>query len=283
MIGLFAVDIILAVVITISNFLVLFVYLRTTEMSNVPGYFKVSLAVADLIVGAVVLPGSAFMSYTRDLAILSFQPSNFFSCHFKCIMGFFTIMSVSASILTMFTASVDRFLKVSMPLKSSGKFVTKKRLPYVITFIWVIAALLASIPIIKQFVAGYSVKPLCGYETTANSLVVGADMPMAIVYAIFLGIPLISMWVLNAFLFYKVRTDFRRSSLRTLKSPRKGSWLSGSSFSNLKNHFTFKKSNLRKSSDSTSCTSPSTSRQEVFMEDTKEKNNNVNQSNCKNM
>ena len=274
MIGLFAVDIILAVVITISNFLVLFVYLRTTEMSNVPGYFKVSLAVADLIVGAVVLPGSAFMSYTRDLAILSFQPSNFFSCHFKCIMGFFTIMSVSASILTMFTASVDRFLKVSMPLKSSGKFVTKKRLPYVITFIWVIAALLASIPIIKQFVAGYSVEPLCGYETTANSLVVGADMSMAIVYAIFLGIPLISMWVLNALLCYKVRTD----SLTILKSPREVSWLSSSSFSNFKSPFILKTSNQRKK-----FTSPSTSRQEISMEDIKEKNINVNQSKCKNM
>ena len=270
MIGIFAVDIILAVVITMCNLLVLFVWLRNKEFI-VPGYFKVSLAVADFIVGAVVLPGSAFMSYTRDLAILPFEPSNFFSCPFKSFMGFFTIMSVSASILTIFTASVDRFLTVSMPLGSSGKFVTKKRQPYIITFIWVIAALVAFIPIIKQSVEGSS---LCGYETTANSLVVGADMSMAIVYTIFLGIPLISMWVLNALLCYKVRTD----SLTILKSPREVSWLSSSSFSNFKSPFILKTSNQRKN-----FTSPSTSRQEISMEDTKEKNINVNQSKCKNM
>ena len=283
--ALFAVDLILAVIVVTLNFLVLFVAVRTNEMKNVPGYFKVSLAVADFIVGAVVLPGSAFLSYKRDIAVLPYEKGeDFLTCTYMSFMGFFTVLSVSASVLTMFTASIDRFLTVSMPFKS--QLVTKKRLPYVLASVWMFAAFIAFIPIVKQHVESTE-EFLCGYDLTVNSLIFGVDITMAILYATFLGIPLICMWALNAFMFHKVRRDFSRSSLRMMKTTRKGSSMSGNSFTTISLKISSFRSfrNSRKVSDptgvscSTSIQSPTSSKAEVFMEDIKEESSNVNQSN----
>ena len=289
--ALFAVDLILVVIVVTLNFFVLFVAIRTNEMKNVPGYFKVSLAVADFIVGAVVLPGSAFLSYKRDIAVLPYKyyyEKDFLTCAYMSSMGFSTVLSVSASVLTMFTASIDRFLTVSMPFKS--QLVTKKRLPCVLASIWTFSAIIAFIPIVKQYV-GRGEKFQCGYDLTVNSLIVGVGATMMVLYAAFLGIPLVCMWALNAFMFRKVRRDFGRSSLRTMKLNRKGSSMSGNSFTTISLRMPSLRS-LRKSrkvSDSAgvSCStiipSPTSSKAEVFMEDIKEESSNVNQSNCNNV
>ena len=285
--ALFAVDLILVVIVVTLNFFVLFVAIRTNEMKNVPGYFKVSLAVADFIVGAVVLPGSAFLSYKKDIAVLPYKYhyEKDLTCAYMSLTGFFTVLSVSASVMTMFTASVERFLTVSMPLKS--QLVTKKRLPCVLASIWTFSAIIALIPIVKQYAEEFQ----CGYDLTVNSLIVGVGATMTVLYAIFLGIPLICMWALNAFMFHKVRRDFGRSSLRTIRSIRKGSTMRRNLFSTISlkipSFRSFLKSRRVFNSAGVSCStnipSPKSSKAKVFTEDIKEKSGNVNQSNCSNM
>lgn len=118
------IDIILAVVTVIANSLVLAVAARTKIMRNIPGYFKISLAVADLIVGAFVLPGSVYNAYTMYLKPMPWReigqspkPTDYFARGYLDLMGFFTVFPVCISLYTMGVASLDRYLAITKPFK----------------------------------------------------------------------------------------------------------------------------------------------------------------------
>lgn len=117
-------DAILAILTIIANSLVLGVAARTKIMRNVPGYFKISLAIADLIVGFIVLPACIFTTYTIYMAPLPFRypiwiprTTDYMNRSLANFMGFFLVLSFAASINTMAVASLDRYLAITKPFK----------------------------------------------------------------------------------------------------------------------------------------------------------------------
>lgn len=204
-----AVDCLISFSIVVSNLLVLLVAFRTKTMSNVPGYFKVSLAVADLMVGLIVLPGSVYQNYRLSFMPLPFrtdgekpQIEDYFKQSYLNTMGFFTLMSLTASLNFLLTFSIDRYLSVTRPFEAQrGKYLTKKRSRYVFGFIWCYAFGLGIFPMTKF-----------KYQIVALSLVFADGIIPTIVYSVCLGTPLVVMWVLNGSLFYYVRVDWKKSS-----------------------------------------------------------------------
>ncbi|XP_017563864.1 adenosine receptor A1-like [Pygocentrus nattereri] len=96
--------------------------------------FIVSLAVADFLVGSVVIPVSVLV----DIGI----NTSFHGCLFMC--GIIIMLEV-ASVALLLAIAVDRFLRVRIPLTYRST-VSKKRLWIVVALCWVTAALLSFIP-----------------------------------------------------------------------------------------------------------------------------------------
>lgn len=119
-----AFDCILAVLIIVANALVLGVAGRTRIMRNIPGYFKISLALADLTVGIFVLPCCIFVTYTVYLNPMPFREpghnqsiGDYMAEPLAYFIGFFVVMSFAVSIYTMAAASVDRYLAITKPFQ----------------------------------------------------------------------------------------------------------------------------------------------------------------------
>lgn len=117
-------DGVLALLTIVSNTLVLVVATRTRIMRNIPGYFKISLALADLTVGMFVLPFCIFVTYAIYLRPMPYRGRGYKSSitiHMSLSMahfiGFSTIMSFVVSVYTMAVASVDRYLAITKPFR----------------------------------------------------------------------------------------------------------------------------------------------------------------------
>ena len=199
------IDAILAAFIVVANALVLAVAIRTTVMNNVPGYFKISLAIADLIVGLVVLPGSVYHHTTVSLQPLPFRMegqsplvTDYFDQIYLNVMGFFTVWSFSVSIYTMGAASIDRYLAVTKPFKyKQRKYLTKKRSIAVFVLVWCFGFAISIYPIFTEN----------SYTTSALGLILSTGFLAIVVYAVTLGLPLLAMWIINLALLGHVCSD----------------------------------------------------------------------------
>ena len=211
------IDGVLAALIVISNFLVLAVAWRTTIMHNIPGYFKISLAIADLIVGLVVLPGSVYHGFVQNLRPLPIRAegqmprvTDFFDQGYLNFVGVFTVWSFSVSVLTLGAASIDRYLAVTRPFKyKQGKYLTKKRSIAVFIILWTFGFTISIYPIFTNYF----------YTLSALGLVLSTGPLAIILYAISLGLPLFSVWAINLALLGHVCSD--RKSRRKLSVNRR--------------------------------------------------------------
>ncbi|CAK8689188.1 unnamed protein product [Clavelina lepadiformis] len=121
----------------VGNLLVIMSVLVFHKLRKVRNMFIVSLALADLIMGGVVLPMGAHSAVTSQWILGKF------GCH---IWTSVDVLSVTASICTLCAISLDRFVAITMPFKYSRKM-TRVRAAFVISFIWIISAAISFIPI----------------------------------------------------------------------------------------------------------------------------------------
>jgi len=125
-----AVNVVLSLLAIVGNTLIIISILKSIELRNKsPMYFIISLATADLLVGAIVQPLVIIMLFDWSVRTCSIEP-------YKLGLGFFTC---SVSICSAIMVCVDRMLMICKPYKYDT-YITNKRALIGIVLIWILGA-----------------------------------------------------------------------------------------------------------------------------------------------
>ncbi|XP_039254323.2 uncharacterized protein LOC120331318 [Styela clava] len=149
----------LSVASTLTNTIALIVFWKNKKLRDSQGIYKISLAVADLLIGVFVFPTvietmkRAYMPSmllhhreTDDGMSPKMDIGSFNSRYFNFI-GFFSTWSNSVSVYILVMASFDRFMVVFRPLRYN--LYTAKSLAIKISIaVWVLALMFSLIPIV---------------------------------------------------------------------------------------------------------------------------------------
>lgn len=164
---------ILVVIITIlGNLLVLIAVSTFNELQTITNMFVSSLAIADLIMGAVVMPiGIPYVTNGRwGLGSL-----------FCDVWISIDVLVVTASIETLCAIALDRYLAITKPFSYTAN-VTRSRARCLIAFIWITSASIAFIPVqlgwwkVDSFEATccYGIDECCEFMTNKTYAIVSS-------------------------------------------------------------------------------------------------------------
>jgi hypothetical protein len=116
----------------LGNVLVILAVYRDTSLHSATYYYIVSLAVADLCVGIVVIPLSIFF----ELVTAS-------SFHILCHLWHVTDIGAStASILALCVIAIDRYIAITSPIRYPRSFIVRHS-SIIIAGIWFCSAIIA--------------------------------------------------------------------------------------------------------------------------------------------
>ncbi|XP_078486376.1 uncharacterized protein LOC100186034 [Ciona intestinalis] len=234
---LVAITIILSIVIVLSNVLIIVVTMRTRSLRKPHGYFKVSLAVSDLLMGLLVLPSVAH----NILNGIKYQKSDYkqlmlYSEHTTvegAIFGIVGIISSTTTVFGLFLLTIDSYLSVRWPVKYRvGDIMTTPRALFLIAFIWIIGLAVSALPILAKDYLEYRLvyftfmympylKPIPGTEGQASI----HRYLHGVLYAVFVwGLPFLITWILTimtsceSMRMLRHMRDARRQSVRSTKA-----------------------------------------------------------------
>ncbi|XP_072263126.1 adenosine receptor A3-like [Pyxicephalus adspersus] len=146
-----SVMVLLIVTITVGNVLCLLVFVRTKQLRTSQGLLKISLALADLAVGVLVVPYSVYVEIMRLLYTLengSRATQSAINTQIPCfIMGPIFAGCTFVSISTIFLMSVERSIAVLRPLHKRV-VITRKRTGFLAVFCWIFSFVFAMLPMI---------------------------------------------------------------------------------------------------------------------------------------
>jgi len=223
----------MAVVITVVNFLVILVLSTTKKLGNSQTIYKLSLAVANFLVGILVIP-TCFYNLSQYLwqpltvssvTITGYKYDNInttfkydernisknihkilqndvlSSSYINCI-GFLTIVSILVSIYTLVAAGFDRLFAIYKPLSyNKAKAIKYAKIACVIC--WIFVGVFSLIPIftppnsLRFGVSFLLIVAIC------NWIFVG------ILYIIILLLPLVLVWILNIMVYIIIKKHNR--------------------------------------------------------------------------
>ena len=222
------VNICLALAIAIGNATILGVL--SHKKQNVQSIYRLSLAVADFIMGVVVIPMSIGTAYnqlvhnppltkagnvtdyvTANDSGLPMQPvvvelkglysSNYSSSYVAVsAIGFFDVLSLSISVFSLVAATFDRFVAVFRPLKYNHSIAICAAKITVVSF-WFVGSIFAILPIVI---------PGVDYTLYTSSFVSKGGSPFFMVYAIGFYVLVVLMWFLMIATYVAARPSLRR-------------------------------------------------------------------------
>uniref|UniRef100_A0A915LRX3 G-protein coupled receptors family 1 profile domain-containing protein n=1 Tax=Meloidogyne javanica TaxID=6303 RepID=A0A915LRX3_MELJA len=139
-------ELILAAQIAISNFLVIFVYLRSKHIRTPTNAYIFSLALTDFLTGALGIPFTVASVLTR-------WPGSFYPC-----LAIHLILCVlcTVSTLHLLAMAVDKYLTICLrrfveQRNSSSTSVRKTRAHFLIVGCWLIGTAIAGLPMVDGF------------------------------------------------------------------------------------------------------------------------------------
>ena len=206
--------IVLAVAIVICNATILGV-LYLNKDQDVHSIYRLSLAIADFIMGIIVIPTSVGKMYQHLFQSLSFSEfqnvtdfrivndssssmqsastelkelnnllSDALSSEYVSAVGFFTLLSFSTSIYSMVAASLDRFVAIFRPLRyNDTKAILAAKIA--VTSIWFAGIAIAVLPIAV---------PDLDYAFVAFDFAKLGRKPFLILYSVIFFLPVLLMW-----------------------------------------------------------------------------------------
>ena len=228
----------LAFLITLVNLAVILVYAFNPTLLHSQGIYKISLALADILVGIIVFPtfiGSVlrFTSgrhvHAEYIDVIGYatnesdnattvqvrnpggQFTDFFDQTYLNAVGFFTVLSLSVSVYSLTVAGFDRLTAVYRPLryhKDRAKEIAKK----LSVALWCLGFLFAILP---TFVPGLQ------YVLIASLLVSSGGQGALILYLVAFAIPLLLMWIVNGLTFHYTKMHSRARRHLTFDSKKK--------------------------------------------------------------
>ncbi|NWW49390.1 AA3R protein, partial [Pedionomus torquatus] len=182
---------------TLGNILVIWVVKLNLTLQNTTLYFIVSLALADIAVGVLVMPLAIVVSLGISL--------HFYSCLFICCL---MVVFTNASILSLLAIAIDRYLRVKVPTRY--KIITRERR------VWWALGLCWSVSLLVGLV------PLFGWSKTKprNSDFLNCQFTsvMRMDYMVYFGfftwtlVPLLTMCALYIEIFYIIRTKLNQGT-----------------------------------------------------------------------
>ncbi|CBY12125.1 unnamed protein product [Oikopleura dioica] len=218
---------ILALLITFANVLVILVLSRDNFYHNSYGIYKMNLAIADLMVGLIVLPcliGLRFhVMFNVKLPWREYgqvpNSADYFDQRTLDVLGFFNVFSLCISILTLTFSSFDRYLAVRFPMKYKNSETGVKILTVVfISIVWILGILFAITPWLKD-----GMRYVLGPSQLVIGIIPGSDedFPLTdiwteIFYAAIIVAPLLVVWIVNSATIWEIIGDDCFAFFRTL-------------------------------------------------------------------
>ncbi|NXY90237.1 AA3R protein, partial [Alcedo cyanopectus] len=174
---------------TLGNILVIWVVKLNSAFQNTTLYFIVSLALADIAVGILVIPMAIVVSLGISI------PS--YSCLLLCCL---MVVFTNASILSLLAIAIDRYLRVKLPTRYKI-ITTERRIWWALGLCWSVSLLAGLVPMFGWNKTEHSGILSCRFTSVIR-------MDYMVYFGFFTGtlVPLLIMCALYVEIFYIIRT-----------------------------------------------------------------------------
>ncbi|XP_008067113.1 adenosine receptor A3 [Carlito syrichta] len=194
------VDIFIGLCAIVGNVLVIWVVKLNASLQTTTFYFIVSLALADIAVGVLVMPLAVVVSLGITI--------HFYSCLFMaCLLLVFT----HASIMSLLAIAVDRYLRVKLTVRYR-RVTTHRRIWLALGLCWLVSFLVGLIPMF-----GWNMKLNSGHHKNTTFLSCQFRSVMRMDYMVYVSfftlilIPLVVMCAIYLDIFYVIRNKLSQN------------------------------------------------------------------------
>ncbi|KAB0395296.1 hypothetical protein E2I00_003010 [Balaenoptera physalus] len=194
------VEILIGLCAIVGNVLVIWVVKLNPSLQNTTFYFIVSLALADIAVGVLVMPLAIVISLGVTI--------HFYSCLLMtCLLLIFT----HASIMSLLAIAVDRYLRVKLTVRYK-RVTTQRRIWLALGLCWLVSFLVGLTPMF-----GWNVKLNSEYHKNLTFLSCQFRSVMRMDYMVYFSfftwifIPLVVMCAIYLDIFYVIRNKLNQN------------------------------------------------------------------------
>ncbi|NWW93420.1 AA3R protein, partial [Rhynochetos jubatus] len=182
---------------TLGNTLVIWVVKLNSTFQNTTVYFIVSLALADIAVGILVMPLAIVVSLGISV--------HFYTCLLMCCL---MVVFTNASILSLLAIAIDRYLRVKVPTRYKI-ITTERRIWWALGLCWSVSLLVGLVPMF-----GWNKREPrnAGFLRCRFISVMRMDYMVYFSFFTWILVPLLIMCALYAEIFYIIRTKLSQGA-----------------------------------------------------------------------